>query len=202
MSSVGRLVTRSTTLLVCDIQERFRPLIQNFPAVVHSSKTLISCAKELQIPIIATEQYSKGLGTTVPELDIRAQTNHVFEKKQFSMLTPEVRDVLFGSGRTPKSVVLVGIEAHVCVQQTALDLREHGIDVHIVADGVSSQRLSDRIMAIERMRQSGVFVTTTESAVFELMRSADHSSFKTLSMLFHNWPPECGLPPVSPAPNS
>mmetsp|Transcript_29822 Transcript_29822/g.81837 ORF Transcript_29822/g.81837 Transcript_29822/m.81837 type:complete len:108 (+) Transcript_29822:398-721(+) len=82
-----------------------------------------------------------------------------------------------------RAVVLFGVETHVCVQQSALDLLELGYEVHVLADGVSSQRAVDRDTAIERMRQAGVFVTTTESVLFELTRSKDHAKFKIVSAL-------------------
>lgn len=126
------------------------------------------------MPVIVTEQYPKALGKTVPELDI---TNaHKWEKMTFSMISPDVLAVL--EKNKTKSVLLVGIEAHVCVLQTALDLIENNYEVHVIADGVSSQRPSDRFSALERMRQSGAFVTTSESAVFQLMTSANHPAFK------------------------
>eukprot|EP01120_Amphizonella_sp_Union-15-10_P000494 TRINITY_DN1049_c0_g1_i2.p1 TRINITY_DN1049_c0_g1~~TRINITY_DN1049_c0_g1_i2.p1 ORF type:complete len:114 (-),score=12.08 TRINITY_DN1049_c0_g1_i2:13-354(-) len=95
------------------------------------------------------------------------------------MLVPEITEKL--KSENTKTVVLFGIEAHVCVQQTALDLIEKGIDVHVVADGVSSQRQFDRFCAFDRMRQSGVFVTTTESAIFSLLNDSRHEHFKAIS---------------------
>merc|ERR1712032_1528156 len=102
---------------------------------------------------------------------------HVFEKARFSMCTNEVLAHLEGmKGR--KSVVIMGVEAHVCVQQTCLDLLSRGYQVSILADGISSQRPADRDRAIERMRQSGAFITTAESVLFELLRSKDAAEFR------------------------
>merc|ERR1712232_1359958 len=99
----------------------------------------------------------------------------------FSMLTTEVRDHLKPLNKT--IYILVGIEAHVCVQQTALDLLEQGHDVHIIVDGVSSQQPFDREIALKRMSQAGAWLTTAQSAAFMLMQSADHPNFKAVSKL-------------------
>jgi len=116
----------------------------------------------MKIPIVATEQYPKALGRTVSELDI--STAKKFEKLQFSMMTDPVREYL-KTLPDVRSVIIVGVETHVCVLQTALDLTDAGYDVHVLADGVSSQRGYDRAFALERLRkESRVFLTTSESA--------------------------------------
>jgi len=115
----------------------------------------------------------------------------VFEKKKFSMLTEEVKEKVFpaggggggGGGAEVESVVLFGIESHVCVQQTCLDLIEMGKDVHIVVDGVSSQQPFDREISLQRMANAGAFLTTAQSLAFMLMGSADHPNFKAISKL-------------------
>jgi len=122
----------------------------------------LKCATHMKIPIVATEQYPKALGRTVAELDISSAKK--FEKLQFSMMTDPVREYL-KSLVDVKSVILVGVETHVCVLQTALDLTDAGYDVHVLADGVSSQRAYDRAFAFQRLRkESRVFLTTSESA--------------------------------------
>jgi isochorismate hydrolase len=185
---IGKLSPLSTSLFICDVQERFRSVISHMPSVIHVSKTMVrlriakvifqnSVANELKMPVIVTEQYPKALGKTIPELDITKA--HHWEKMTFSMVNTDILALL--EKNQTKSVLLVGIEAHVCVLQTALDLLEKGYDVHVLADGVSSQRPSDRFTALERMKQSGAFITTSESAVFQLMTSANHPAFKCKS---------------------
>jgi len=111
----------------------------------------------------------------------------VFEKKKFSMVTPEVQDCLKTKDFDDReSVILFGIEAHVCVQQTCLDLLEMGKDVHIVVDGVSSQQPFDREIALQRMSNAGAFLTTAQSIAFMLTQSADHPEFKKVSKLTVN----------------
>eukprot|EP00540_Astrosyne_radiata_P018879 CAMPEP_0116858744 /NCGR_PEP_ID=MMETSP0418-20121206/21366_1 /TAXON_ID=1158023 /ORGANISM="Astrosyne radiata, Strain 13vi08-1A" /LENGTH=157 /DNA_ID=CAMNT_0004492747 /DNA_START=121 /DNA_END=590 /DNA_ORIENTATION=+ len=143
---------------------------------------MTSVAKALDIPVVATQQYTKVFGPTVAECF--ADSDHgtpIFEKKRFSMITEEVSQYLATLKRS--SYILFGIEAHVCVQQTALDLLEEGHDVHIIVDGVSSQQPIDRQVALGRMSQAGAYLTTAQSAAFMLMQTADHPNFKAVSKL-------------------
>lgn len=183
--AVGKLTPGSTALLVCDVQERFRPLIHKMETVVNTTKFMTSVAKELNFPMVATQQYTKVFGPTLSDAfadpaDIGTLCP-VFEKKKFSMLTDECSAHLQSLDKT--SYLMVGIEAHVCLQQTALDLLERGHDVHIIADGVSSQQRYDREMALKRMESCGAYLTTAQSAAFMLMGSADHGNFKAVSKL-------------------
>ncbi len=121
--AVGKLTPKSTALLLCDIQERFRPLIYRAETVIRTAQYLTSVAKELSVPIVGTQQYTKVFGPTVSECFADNYDDvPIFEKKLFSMLTPEVKNHLDGLNKD--SFILVGIEAHVCVQQTCLDLLE------------------------------------------------------------------------------
>ena len=182
---VGKLRPETTAFLLCDIQERFRPLAYKMETVINTSRYLTSVAKALEIPIVITQQYTKVFGETVkdcfadPENDMK--NIPIFEKKNFSMCTKEVADHMQELDK--ESIVLFGIEAHVCVQQTALDLLEQGKDVHIIVDGVSSQQALDREIALQRMSQAGAFLTTAQSAAFMLMQSAEHPNFKAVSKL-------------------
>jgi len=192
--NVGKLTPSTSVLLICDVQTRFRPLIHNMESLLHTTKFMTSVAKELEIPMVATQQYTKVFGPTIPEAfadpsDIGTLCP-VFEKKKFSMLTDECSSHLQTlsatneGGETPRTnYLLLGIEAHVCLQQTALDLLELGHSVHVLADGVSSQQCYDRKMALKRMEQSGAWITTSQSAVFMLLGSAEHEKFKSVSAL-------------------
>lgn len=186
--AVGKLCPKSSVLLVCDVQERFRPLIHNMETVINTTKFMTAVAKELQIPCVATQQYTKVFGPTIP--DAIADPNDigtsipVFEKKLFSMCTEECSKHLASLSSSEKtSYLIVGIEAHVCLQQTCLDLLEKGHDVHIIADGVSSQQKIDRDIALKRMEQSGAWITTCQSAAFMLLGGADNANFKAVSKL-------------------
>jgi nicotinamidase-related amidase len=194
--TLGRLCPSSTALLVCDIQERFRPLICGFPAVADAARRMVKGAQALQIPVLATEQYPAKLGATVGEVGL-PEGAPVVAKTRFSMMVPEVRQWLASAGAASgrpalgggangggdgiRSVMIVGIEAHVCVLQTALDLLAEGVEVHLITDGVSSQRAPDRAAGLARAAQSGAFLTTSESALFELCGDAAHPAFKAIS---------------------
>jgi isochorismate hydrolase len=157
------------------------------PTVINTCRYMTSVAKALQIPIVATQQYTKVFGPTLPQVfadpvvDLESIAP-IYEKKKFSMLTPEVTTRLTDLNKS--SYIIVGIEAHVCVQQTCLDLLESGnCDVHVIVDGVSSQSAMDRIVALRRLQSAGAYLTTAQSAAFMLMGSAEHEQFKTVSRL-------------------
>lgn len=185
LRSVGKIRPESSVLLLCDVQERFRPIIFNSETVIQTCRYMTSVAKALGIPTLISQQYTKVFGPTVtdcfanPEEDLKSIP--IFEKKKFSMLTDEVEAKLTEWNKS--SVLIVGIEAHVCVQQTCLDILEQGKEVHVIVDGVSSQQALDRSVALQRLEQAGCFLTTAQSAAFMLMQSADHPNFKAVSKL-------------------
>ena len=176
MSKLGRLRPASTCLLICDVQEKFRAGIHKFPAVVSGAQRLTRVSKELSVPVLVTEQYPKGLGHTVEDLDVTGA--HVFSKTDFTMYTSVSAKM---AELKVTDAVLVGLEAHVCIQQTTLDLLEAGINVHLCVDAISSQSPTDRACGLRRSSDAGAFVTSTESVCFELMRSKDHPNFKAIS---------------------
>jgi len=163
-----------TVLLVCDIQDNFRNLIIDFGSVVHGSLFMIKACQTLGIPIIATEQ--KPFKPTVSELDLKSNNITCYQKSKFSMLVDSVRQTL--QQLNSKTIYLVGLEAHVCVLQTTLDLLRDGYKVFLVADCISSQHMADRNVAFQRMKRAGAILTTAESAVYELMGDASHPKFK------------------------
>eukprot|EP01139_Manchomonas_bermudensis_P011048 Amastigsp_a341904_42.p1 type:complete len:213 gc:universal Amastigsp_a341904_42:749-111(-) len=180
----GVLDSARTAFFLCDMQERFRNVIFEMPHMITVAGRMIAAAKAFDIPVIVTEQYPKVFGATVAELDVSTAAL-VAPKTQFSMVVPEVMSSLKGlKGGQIDTVVLFGIEAHICVQQTALDLARRGFGVHVVADGVSSQQPYDRRTALQRMPQSGVFVTTHQSVVYGLLGRAEGPAFKALVPVF------------------
>lgn len=181
--AVPRIARDSTALLVVDIQERFNPVIHDAEAVVENAAVAIRAARELDLPVLVTEQYPKGLGVTVPEIVAAlGDAYKPYEKTAFSACGVEQVGAELRAAGT-KSVVIVGIEAHVCVLQTALDLLEAGYQVFPVANAVSSRTPENRTVGMERMRQSGAVPISTEMLVFELLRDARDPHFKTLQSL-------------------
>jgi len=185
--ALGKVDIASTAFFVCDVQDRFRNVIHEMGSVISTSSFMVSVATTLDIPVIATEQYPKALLHTCEEVGMASAVassggrSAVFEKTLFSMCTPEVKEHVAKLG--VKAVAIVGLETHVCVQQTCLDLLEDGFDVHIVVDGVSSQRAVDRSVALDRMRAAGAHLTTAESIVFMLMKDSKAPNFRAVSSL-------------------
>lgn len=169
-----------TGLLVIDVQDKLMPLIPDARAVTRNIAFLIDAARVLGVPVQATEQYPKGLGPTVAELIERLPERP--EKLAFSSCgVPAVATGFRAAGR-PK-VLLAGIEAHVCVQQTALDLLALNFRVYLAADAVASRFVIDRDTALRRLERAGAIITTCEAVVFEWTGTAAHPGFKEISRL-------------------
>ncbi|KXN73058.1 isochorismatase domain-containing protein 2 [Conidiobolus coronatus NRRL 28638] len=175
---VSQLQLNKTSFFLCDIQEKFQNLIFGYNNVVRIANKMVKASQVLDIPLIVTEQYPKGLGHTSGKLDI-SKAKHVSEKTLFSMVTPQVEEQI----KDVKSVILFGIEAHVCVTQTALDLLERNIDVFILADGVSSTNKFEVPIALQRLSSAGATITTSDSILFQLVKDANHPNFKEISNL-------------------
>ena len=176
------LVTDKTALLIIDIQERIIKVINENETVVENTIKLITGFKVLGVPIYYTEQYPKGLGPTVESIQNELDNTEAIQKLTFSC---------FGAGnlfeelksKNITQVVVCGIESHVCVQQTVLDLLANGFQVNLAADAVSSRRVKDYEIALTRMRQHGVEVTTTEAILFELLNVCGTDVFKQISKI-------------------
>ena len=176
---------RRAALLVIDVQERFRPAIAEFPSMAAACGRLVRAFRLLDLPVLITEQYPKGLGPTAPEvLDaFGPETFKVPEKTAFSALRcAGLPERLAASGA--RSVLVCGIEAHVCVNQSVHDLLAAGYEVHVAVDAVQSRRALDREMALRKMERSGAVLTTCEAAAFEIMADSKHPRFKEVQGLF------------------
>lgn len=178
-----RFEAKHTCLVVIDVQSRLFPHIYEHGDLEKNLNTLIKGIKEIDLPIIVTEQYTKGLGFTIDSVKESLGDSYApSEKMDFSCCGDEdFMGNLRMSGK--KNVILTGIETHVCVLQTAIDLREEGFNVAIVADCVSSRNLTDKEYALERMKQEGVFITSKESILFELLKVSGTDTFKAISKL-------------------
>jgi nicotinamidase-related amidase len=172
-----------SSLLLVDIQERLLPAMSEPDRVVAKTKILLQSAQALALPITVSEQYPKGLGPTAP--DIKSNTAQTFEKTAFSCWRdPALKEhfiTLHDHGRP--QVIIAGIEAHVCVLQTAIDMSQAGFAVSVVADATSSRKPESAKLAFDRMRGAGVQIVNTEMAVFELLEKAGTAQFKALSGL-------------------
>lgn len=175
------LEREKTALLIIDIQERILPVINEIENVILNTLKLINGFKIMNVPIYFTEQYPKGLGTTERRIK-EALDGEAIQKMSFSCsgagnLFNELED------KKISQVVVCGIESHVCVQQTVLDLIANGFQVNVAADAVSSRRKFDYEIALQRMRANGAEITTTESILFELLKVCGTDEFKAVSKL-------------------
>jgi len=179
-----RLDPKTTALIVVDLQEKLAPAMEQtaFARTVKATDLLLTAAQLLSVSTIATEQYPKGLGATVDALlgpleQLRCER---IAKMTFSAVdAPEV--ARWVSRIAPRAVVVVGVEAHVCVFQTVRDLAQRGFEVHVPHDGVASRREEDRKTALALMERAGAMVTTSETIVFDWLQKAEGDAFKTLS---------------------
>lgn len=175
-----------TALLVVDVQEKLVPWIVDARRVVWNVRRLIDGASILGLPVQATEQYPQGIGPTLPELAQRL--GPIPSKLTFSCLgCPEI--FLQWQERGLHRICVCGIEAHVCVQQTVLDLLSQGWRVYVVADATGSRRRIDHRIALHRMDAAGAVLTTTEAALFEWCREAGTPEFRRISQLIKENPP-------------
>lgn len=176
------LTTENSALLIVDIQERILPAMFEHELFLENSLKLIKGIKILQIPIYFTEQYPKGLGKTVNVIKEELEGLTPFEKMTFSCIGVEnLLDEL--QNRNIKKVILIGIEAHVCVLQTALDLIANGFQVFLPADAVTSRKKQNCKVALRRMEKHGVEITLTESVLFELLYICGTEQFKQISKI-------------------
>ena len=172
----------NTLLLVIDFQDRLVPAMYDCDELARKAEIIITGCRMLDIPVLTTQQYTKGLGDTVECVKNALGEFEAIEKMTFSCYgEPEFAKKLSKSWR--KNVVVTGIEAHICVQQTVLDLLENGYNVYVVADCIGSRSESDRVYAERRMQNAGAVVTTMESVLFELLVSAEHPKRKEISNL-------------------
>jgi nicotinamidase-related amidase len=169
-------------LVVVDIQERLLPAIFERERVVQNSVRLLKGAAILNIPVFATEQYPKGLGETVPEVKAALGTNSPIEKTAFSACGAEgFLAAIRAKGAS--DIIVCGIETHVCISQTCLDLIEQGLRVFVVADAVSSRTPENHRLGLERMRDAGAIAVSTEMVLFELLGEAGTPEFKQVLAL-------------------
>ncbi|XP_052064702.1 isochorismatase domain-containing protein 2-like isoform X3 [Mytilus californianus] len=162
---LGKINLKNTALFLCDMQEKFRGNIVYYPQIISVANRMLQGAKVLEMPVVVTEQYPKGLGPTVSEIDVSQEK--VFPKTSFSMFVPTVVDHM-KTLPDVKSKVLCGIENHVCIQNTVLDLLEENFDIHIIADACSSRSMTDRMFAFQRMSEAGAYITTSECMMLGL----------------------------------
>ena len=179
MSAAAKLDRERAALVVVDVQEAFRKAVADFDQVAGVAATLVEGAKAIGIPIIVSEQYPRGLGETMPEVaEHLPEGSEPIDKLCFSAAEAPGFD-LGGRDQT----LVCGIETHVCVNQTVLDLLAEGIDTHVAADAVGSRTASNRELGLHKMERAGAVLTSVETALFELLRRSDAAEFKRVQAL-------------------
>jgi len=171
------------SLVVVDVQGKLAQLMHDRQSLFKNIQILIKAAKILQIPIIWSQQSPDSLGPTIPEIAQLLSDNEPINKASFSCCGQEQFNSRLNS-LARQQVLLCGIEAHVCIYQTAVDLlQEKGMQVDVIADAVSSRTPENKQLAIDRMRKMGVNISSTEMALFELLKTAEHPQFKQITKL-------------------
>ena len=179
---INRLKRDDVILTAVDFQEKLLPAMSDPEGTLKNALVLARGLKELGIPFLVTQQYTKGIGETVSEMREALGGFEHIEKTTFSAWkTEEYRKAVEGSGR--KTVIVMGVETHICVEQTALDLLENGYKVFLAADCVGSRSDFNRDTSIRKMEQAGAVVTCAESILYELMEDSKAPEFKAISKI-------------------
>lgn len=177
-----RISRENTVGLMVDIQERLFPVMHRKETLLKNCQVLIQGLNELKVPLLVTQQYTRGLGETLTELSSLIPDFRFVEKTDFSCYdVAEVRTQL--AELDAKNILLFGIESHVCVLQTAVDMKAAGLNPVVVMDAVTSRTPENIELAKERYRHEGIMMTSYESLLFELTRKAGTPEFKAISKL-------------------
>lgn len=181
--SPALMTLESSALVLIDVQEKLMPAMANTARLLARIQLMVKGCGLLDIPIVVTEQYPKGLGATVPDIELLLSSSTVIGRAEKTMFSVRGGAEAFSglAERGITNLVIVGIETHVCVTQSALDLLANGFEVYVCTDAVGSRNQSDHETALRRMENSGVIPTTVEAVLFEWCENANHDSFKTIS---------------------
>jgi nicotinamidase-related amidase len=182
MGGIMLIDARNSTLLVVDVQGKLVPAISGWQALLDQVVWLIRVARKMEIPVIACEQYPQGLGPTHPLIAAELPDNCIAGKLHFSAVAGGCHGLDKGDGS--KQFVVCGMETHVCVLQTVMELLAAGKQVFVVDEAVGSRRESDKSLALARMRDAGASIVSREMVVFEWLRKADSDLFREISRNF------------------
>ena len=178
----ANLTAENTALLLIDFQERLFPVMHDKEKLLNNVVKLTKGALALELPVIVTEQYPKGLGPTIPEIKSLIPGFKAIEKTCFSCCDePAFMETLAVSKR--KQIIIAGIEAHICTYQTAVGLARAGYQVEVSSDGISSREAENKAAALAKLGLMGIMPTTTEMALFELLKAAKGDKFKAISAI-------------------
>ena len=173
----GLIVKEAAALVVIDVQEKLYAQIAEKEKLAENVSKLIQFAHIIKMPVILTEQYPKGLGPTIPQIKELVPNLQPIEKLEFSCFGSQKFRETFKTTQV-RTLILSGIEAHICVAQTAVEGVDNGFRVVVVEDATSSRNLEDKAIAVQRMMQSGVTVVSTEMLIYELLKKAGTPEFR------------------------
>lgn len=171
----------TTALIVVDMQRKLMPVIADARGVVDSTKKLLAAAQTLNMPTLLTTQYEQGLGPTIPEIAAASVGVETIDKTTFGCFgSDDFRETLASRREPGSSLILAGVESHICVMQTALGALEAGYAVHVAADAVGSRTPQNREIGLARMRDAGAVITSAETAIYELLGDSSREEFKRM----------------------
>lgn len=183
MQHQNTLILTQSALTIIDMQEAFRTKISGFTDVSKRIATMVKAAKLLHLPIVVTEQYPKGLGHTAEEIrDVLPESIEIIEKTTFSSCGVEPFHAQLDAVGA-KQILVCGIEAHICVNQTVHDLIATGFQVHLLTDCITARKKRNRKAGLRKMELAGAIPSSVELAIFEMMRDAKHNEFKAIQGL-------------------
>ena len=180
-----RLLPENTQCMIVDLQEKLLPAMFNRRDCEERALMMINGLRELEIPMVISQQYTKGLGMSVPAVFEAAGTDKYYDKSTFSCAKDEgiLGALTANKEKGYKNVIVCGTEAHVCVLQTCIDLKELGFQPVLVTDAIASRKKSDFKMALKRAMQEGILLTTAEALLFELTLDSKNPKFRTISKI-------------------
>jgi len=183
MHHPNSLEVTQSALLIIDMQEAFRSKLADFKEVAERIAIMVQAARLLKVPTLVTEQYPKGLGHTATEIKEQlADDVPIIEKSAFSSCGARTFRIELGNTKA-RQLLVCGIEAHICVNQTTHDLLASGFQVHLITDCITSRQQASKKVALKKMQMSGAIISSVEMALFELLRNAKHEQFKAVQGL-------------------
>lgn len=177
-----KITQENTFAIFIDFQEKLAPVMDGSDKIIEKTATLAKGLQELQIPLVVSQQYTRGLGETVPTVRDAIENFSYIDKVTFSCVQNEEINQWI-ENQNKKTVIVCGIEAHICVLQTVIDLIAKDYNVFVVADCVGSRSAYDKEIGLKRLEQEGAFLTTTEAVLFEITQGAKSPHFKVISNL-------------------
>jgi nicotinamidase-related amidase len=182
MSNARTLIhPRSTVLVVIDLQEKLVPAIDGIEGILGNTAKLLQLAKTLELKTMVTTQYRKGLGEIVPEIQEMLADVGALDKVCFGCLGDDPFRIALAQTLPPGgTLLLTGVESHICVMQSAMGALDHGYNVHVVSDAIGSRSPANRALGIGRMRDAGAIITSTEMAIYELLGNSSRPEFKQM----------------------